>query len=714
MASTDLDKFLTSKEKKDRITAKEKKDKEIENIKKKMKEIADRDTLLKKMTTAPASGSGTPPPGSGSGSPPAGTGRGSTPPPSAPSSSNPLTQLKAPQVYRAIGLLIFCLVIILFFLMFKANKQTEQTVSIILFFAFLLIVICIQFVPNFKAVRKLFQEISNIFYILIYVVFLILFFTLMPEDTLNKYGHLITPITLALGVFMFYKSFAYNYNETFNINYERIRAMIMMFSLITIFIVFYDVDPGGYIHKYFGHSLLLTIILSVFAFLYLMILLTLPSSKSSLNEANFLKNFSGISKYGSIAFLLFIITIAIIVSTKSGVLFGKDKNGGTTFLLLFICILWGSLLMANMFPEAFDKSLAFDKLNIFKRSLLTLFGIIIACLFIYWFVYNIHRLSGTSSIVSFGLNLLLMITILGLIYKTIYVKLPVGNTKKNAFFELIISLIFYIPCFFSSIFDSVGNFAVGEKYGSDMGSLMMLVLAIVLLVGYYFAPSLFNKVNLQGGKQLINQPVYTDTMYSLGTYQELNGSDVFDYQYAISFWVFLDGAGPNTSAAYSKFTSLLNFGNKPNVLYNGKTNTLLITMQQKDFKENNQNKLIDFDENGNRILYKNENMLLQKWNNIIINYSGGVLDIFLNGELVKSDIGVVPYYTLDNLTIGEEDGIKGGMCNVVYFNRALNASNIYYLYNMVKNKNLPVLNDSNKTILIQNVNTTNEAIKEGL
>ena len=686
MASKDLDirDFIINK--KERIIAKEKK-KEIENI--------------KKIPSTPASGSS---------SPPAGTGRGSSPPPGAASSSNPLTQLKAPQVYKAIGLLIFCLVIILFFLMFKADKQTEQTVSIILFFAFLLIVICIQFVPNFKAVRKLFQEISNIFYILIYVVFLILFFTLMPKETLNKYGHLITPITLALGVFMFYKSFAYNYNDTFNINYERIKAMIMMFSLITIFIVFYDVDPGGYIHKYFGHSLLLTIILSVFAFLYLMILLTLPSSKSSLNEANFLKNFSGISKYGSIAFLLFIITIAIIASSKSDVLF----DGGRMFLLFFICILWGSLLLANMFPEAFDSSLAFDKLNIFKRSLLTLFGIIIACLFIYWFVYNIHNLSGTSSIVSFGLNLLLMITILGLIYKTIYVKLPVGNTKKNAFFDLIISLIFYIPCFFSSIFDSVGNFAVGEKYGSDMGSLMMLVLAIVLLVGYYFAPSLFNKVNLQGGKQLINQPVYTDTLYSLGTYQELNGSDVFDYQYAISFWVFLDGAGPNTSAAYSKFTSLLNFGNKPNVLYNGKTNTLLITMQQKDFKENNQNKLIDFDENGNRILYKNENMLLQKWNNIIINYSGGVLDIFLNGELVKSDIGVVPYYTLDNLTIGEEDGIKGGMCNVVYFNRALNASNIYYLYNMVKNKNLPVLNDSNKTILIQNVNTTNEAIKDGL
>jgi hypothetical protein len=134
-------------------------------------------------------------------------------------------------------------------------------------------------------------------------------------------------------------------------------------------------------------------------------------------------------------------------------------------------------------------------------------------------------------------------------------------------------------------------------------------------------------------------------------------------------------------------------------------------MNQKDLSKITNNKLTDFDEDGNRIIYTNDNVLLQKWNNIIINYSGGVLDIFLNGDLVKSSVGVVPYYTLDNLTIGEENGINGGICNVVYFKRALNASNIYYLYNMVKNKTPPILNDSNKTILAQNIDQVNSSIK---
>jgi hypothetical protein len=73
---------------------------------------------------------------------------------------------------------------------------------------------------------------------------------------------------------------------------------------------------------------------------------------------------------------------------------------------------------------------------------------------------------------------------------------------------------------------------------------------------------------------------------------------------------------------------------------------------------------------------------------------------------------VVPYYTLDNLKIGEDNGINGGICNVVYFKKALTALNIYFLYNMVKDKKLPVTKDSNITIMKKNLDTMSSSYKE--
>ena len=122
-------------------------------------------------------------------------------------------------------------------------------------------------------------------------------------------------------------------------------------------------------------------------------------------------------------------------------------------------------------------------------------------------------------------------------------------------------------------------------------------------------------------------------------------------------------------------------------------------MHQKNLQENTDNKLIEFDEHGNRILFKKTNMLLQKWDNIILNYNGGILDIFFNGELVKSDIGVVHYYTLDSLTVGKNDGYEGGICSVVYYNKTLSRNNIHYIYTMLRDKQIPKTKEENTTII---------------
>ena len=630
---------------------------------------------------------------------------------------NVLPKLKTPQIFYPIIGIIVILIIILFFVISKVNinikgkpSKSEQegiaNIFIILFFVLIILGICISLLPNFKDVKLLFQQIHSVTYVILYTIFLILFFTMTSRDIINKYAIIIILLTIGLGVFVFNKGIKTDLASEFNINYERIKMMILIFCLITVFIIYYNTDPGGYIKKYFGYSFLLSIIITVFAFLYLIIIFTLPDKNSeNLNNKNFLQNFTSLSSFGSIGFLLFIIIITITITTYPGGFFtDKEMSASAMILILLICIIWSVLLCSNLFPEISDNAQVVDKLNLFKRSLLVLFGIIISSLIIFWIVYTLQNYSGQTGMINFILNLLIVIIVLSLIYKTINVKLPAGNSNKNAFFELIMNTLFYIPCLFSGLIETITQLVTGKPDKSFFTSLIILFLAIMLLIVYFKMPSVFNIINLQGGDQLVNKPVYTNTQYSLGTYQDLNGSDSFDYQYAISFWCFLDAVPPNTNPAYTKYTSLLNFGGKPNVLYKGETNTLIVTMQQKNLKEVTKNKLIDFDEDGNRILYKHENMLLQKWNNIIINYSGGILDIFLNGELVKSNIEVIPYYTLDNLTIGEEGGINGGICNVIYFKRALTSSNIYYIYNMEKNKQLPVLNDNNETITKKNFN----------
>lgn len=632
-------------------------------------------------------------------------------------SQNVIPDMKKPAIFYPMLLMIIALIICLIYIFNKgkinddlssieSHKKIITNIFISLIFCIIVVIISISLLPNFKELNKLFQQISNVTYMIIYTIFLILFFTMMSNKVLDKFYYIIVPITILLGGFIFFKSAKSNYVTEFNINYERIKSVILLFCVITIIIVYYNIDPGGIFHKYFGYSLLLTIIIALFAFLYLIIVLTLPDTikppDKKTTTSNFLENFTTFSVYGSLLFIIFLISITIMISTYPGGFFKQDNKMNASAVIIFtllICILWSILLIGNIFPEISDKKMNIDKLNLFKKSLLMLLGIVISILIIVWIVYIIKHASGQYGITALILNILIVLVILSLIYKTINVKLPSGNHKKNAFFDLLMNILFYIPCLFTNMFDSMMNAGV-SGYDADTNSYWyMLVLAILLFVVYFSLPIVYNRLITQGGKLLVNQPIYTNTQISLGTYEDLNGNDAYDYNYALSFWIFIDSFPPNTNPSYTKYASLLNYGDKPNVLYNASNNTLLITMKQKGLQETTENKLIEFDDEGNRILYKKENMLLQKWHNIILNYNGGILDIFLNGELTKSNTGVVEYYTLDSLTIGQNDGFKGGICNVVYYNKTLNRTNIDYIYNMLKNKNPPITKETDVTIV---------------
>ena len=633
---------------------------------------------------------------------------------------NLIPEFKMSSMAKPFGFILLALTIILFILLFnqgfsfskpesKTSTKTTNEITKDVFIVLTFVLVCgglLYFLlPNFtENIRKFLEQISNTSFIFIYTIFLIVFFLTVPNNILNNYGYIITPLTLLITIFLFYKGFSTNYVENFNINYERIKTVILFLCFITISILYYSVDPGGFIKKYYGSSLLLTILISVFSLLYLIIVLTLPDTVKPVDtnsgSSNFLENFSKFSVYGSILFILFLIVVTVGIYKYPGGISNNKSMLATIIILLFLILtIWGSGLLVAVFPEVSDKSMNVSKMTTFKKSLLTLFGIIISGLLIAWIVYYLQNLSGQSGTVSFILNLSLVLVVLMLIYKTIKVELPgKANSKKDSFFSLISNLLLYIPCALSGVFDSGVKAFTTTNYSELLSFIVLLIIAMLILIAYYKFPSLTKAFTLQGGDLLVNKPVDINKLYTLSSYEELNGTDKFEYQYGLSFWVFLDANSPSSSSSSNKFVSLLNYGNKPNILYRANTNTLMITMEQKGLTKD-KNKLIDFDENGNRIIYKQNNVLLQKWNNIVINYAGGTLDIFFNNELVKSAIEVVPYMSLDSLTIGTDGGITGGICNVVYFKSPLTTTKMHILYSMVKDKTTPITTESNETII---------------
>jgi hypothetical protein len=356
-----------------------------------------------------------------------------------------------------------------------------------------------------------------------------------------------------------------------------------------------------------------------------------------------------------------------------------------------------------------------------NKALLALLGIAISGCIIAWLVTNIQSLLDNSkngkTITSFVLNTFLVLIVLTIIYKTINTELPYGNARKDSFFELIISTVFYIPCIFSNIFDLIMGKIIPDYNSATTGTFTLIIFMIVVLISIFILPAFQDKIILQGGKLLIDKPVNTHEKTTLGNFNDLNNTlsnnnlnntTQFDYSYAISFWVFLDSMPPSTNESYDKYTSILSYGGKPDILFNPSLNTILVTMKMRDIDKTNFD-ILDIKETDYSdtylinnesivIVHKMDNILLQKWNQFIINCDGGTIDIFYNNELVKSKINIVPYMTIDNLSVGQERGIYGGVCNVVYYTKPLNVTQMYYSYNTVKSSDPPITNRSNKTI----------------
>ena len=382
------------------------------------------------------------------------------------------------------------------------------------------------------------------------------------------------------------------------------------------------------------------------------------------------------TEFGFFLCLLVYIIIISVIYTKNPYDLITNNNGG---LGIFLSLLGGFLIVLAMVFYKREKQLFENEekpgmLSFLGKIVTSMFSIILIVALVYVFFNISSYYSDFSKYFMFGINSLIFVGLLTIGLK--YFGLIGGDPaeSKPSWIKLIMNTFTYIPCLLLTLIDYIK-----EQYQLTTKPIVMLFLGEVLLITLYFIfPWFMEKILLHNTSQLITTPENLNIEKNLGTFKDINFvSDQFQYHYALSSWIYLNSNPPETNPNYDEYTSLLNVGDRPNIEFNVLKNKLRIKMKTAGKNE--------------KIIYETTDFKMQKWNNILINYDGSTLDIFINNELVSSTPEIIPYNDNTMITSGTNKGLYGGICNVRYFNDNINRGKINWIYNSVKTFNPPVI-----------------------
>jgi hypothetical protein len=376
--------------------------------------------------------------------------------------------------------------------------------------------------------------------------------------------------------------------------------------------------------------------------------------------------FSISSQYkNALSLIVALFYVVLFYFLRENISLGKvEGQGETAFLLKFL-----STIALFFLSVVFIKSLGgfLTKGSGSKRSLLGLFRSSIL------FIIFLIAAAGVYTV-----------------FKPLF--LSAQKADKGSVLSFFMKLVLYLPCLLLSFIDYIKL-----QYHITTKPVWLLLGAEAILIAVWFLiPLALHAYATKNGLQLVKEPQYLNKETVVGTFDQLYGQqdmqvqaktsdEKFNYHYSLSAWFYLNPQPPNTSAAYSKYTNILNYGNKPAIEFNGKLNSLrvMVETQPSSNVNVNTNKMIE--------VFETKKVLFQKWNNIVINYDHGTMDVFLNGELVGSKPSIAPYMTYESINVGTNNGLHGGVSNVMYYKDNLSRSYIETLYQALKRKAEPFI-----------------------
>jgi hypothetical protein len=356
---------------------------------------------------------------------------------------------------------------------------------------------------------------------------------------------------------------------------------------------------------------------------------------------------------------------------------------------IFIMFVIFFQLMTFMFVYKEQESFQITNfLDIAIKIIVTLATICGMVMLIYSVIWTATKFPSAAIGLIYFLNILIVVSTIAIVYtmsgnyfnKDSFAKF-IGKNNKGL--EFISSLIFYTPCALIELVEWAKT-----QYNITTNSVLILLSVEFFLISLrILIPKLLKTIIVSDNIQLLRSPVYLNVETDLGNYpksdkktleDEDEDEEKHEYVYSISAWFWINPHPPSTRKAYTKYANIIEYGRQPAIEFNGLENTLRVVCRISDTNEITIAKIPDID--------------LQVWNNIVINYDGSTMDVFLNGELVGSKPNIVPQKIIRQvINVGEDKGIEGGICNITITDKILQKNQINTIYKTLRELEVPLV-----------------------
>jgi hypothetical protein len=196
------------------------------------------------------------------------------------------------------------------------------------------------------------------------------------------------------------------------------------------------------------------------------------------------------------------------------------------------------------------------------------------------------------------------------------------------------------------------------SYSIEMNNTLLLCVLFFVLLFYL---STFFKHYY--GEQLVSDPI----RLSIPTELKITPA----YNYTVSYWVYMDSVPPEYNMTTTSHANVVSCGYGIQTRYESSTHTFRIITKSPTIN------IIDTE------------LLPQQWNHVVVVAKDGQVDVYINAQLVGTTHSISS--TGDYMLIGEEAGIKGKICGVIYSTQPFTPAKVEQLYQQLRIQNPPML-----------------------